>query len=182
MTGAHRGDFECPAASAQTGKQDERAFDLDAACAPVERRPQSVRHFVAKLAPSAGQDTERLRDELAAWLVAFYSALIEPPNNMGDGKRDAQRLLDGPLRQLIAERDQAREEGRREGERRVAGWALLLADEFDGLARTSDLIAAEFAKKGDTVTEQWHLGLAEARRTSASRLRAAVAPVEVEGA
>lgn len=72
----------------------------------------------------------------------------------------------------------AREEGRREGERRVAGWALLLADEFEALARTSDLIADDFAAKADPVTEQWHRGLAQARRTSADRLRAAVAPAQ----
>lgn len=57
----------------------------------------------AEPAPSAGQDTGRLRDEIARWLAARDSQ---------DGiarswHEDADALLDGPLRQLIAERDEA---------------------------------------------------------------------------
>ena len=68
-------------------------------------------------APSAGQDTERLRDELIE--------VLAPRLAIGGAAaaRLADALLDGPLRQLIAERDQAvldaYEAGRRAGARAV---------------------------------------------------------------
>lgn len=60
-------------------------------------------NHTATQAPSAGQDTERLRDEIAR-VLASGESVTELEHLYADA------LLDGPLRQLIAERDEARQE------------------------------------------------------------------------
>lgn len=122
------------AAAGQTGageEADKSPFDLTAACQPVERNPQSVRRFVAEPAPSAGQDTGQMRDELAEWLFDFTmrrdgkdlrwagvlgvtddggTELLSEATVRAAWRSEVDHLLDGPLRQLIAERDDLRRE------------------------------------------------------------------------
>lgn len=66
-------------------------------------------------APSAGQNTERLRDETLDWIARFAPMMPRPLLEMW-----TEDFLDGPLRQLIAERDEARA---------LATWLIALGDD-----------------------------------------------------
>lgn len=82
-------------------------------CGPDYRcpDPNELDETPATLAPSAGQDTERLRDEvrdgIAGWPIGsgYYGTTV----GIDEAGDIADELLDGPLRLLIAERDEARE-------------------------------------------------------------------------
>lgn len=119
-------------------------------------------------APSAGQDTGQMRDELIelqrAWAV----------NRATDRPAFADALLDGPLRQLIAERDDLRRElDQARGQvQRVREFADELAED----SRTAKRLADEARARGDREMQRINMRHARVAHHAAEELRRALDP------
>ena len=98
--GIHVYEGDRPVATFHRPEDAQRAVDA------VNARPRQ----------EAGQDTERLRDEVCTWLAAMYGGeeYAEQSGSNEHWTEMADELLALPaLRRLIAERDEAREEAER---------------------------------------------------------------------
>lgn len=139
----------------------------------IKPPPYSHRVEVAP-APSAGQDTERLRDAIAIWIAKTDHDWTGVSWDDPYGAR-ADSLLDGPLRQLIAERDQARAQVAR-----VREFAEELAEDSGNAKQLADDARA----RDDREVQRINMRHARVAHHAAAELRRAVLaslPTDTEG-
>lgn len=113
--GQHQDANRAAAAAAQpTGGERYPCY-----CLPGPARCDEPHAWCDRPAPSAGQDTGQLRDEIARGIAAEVECLDSPLSDddwdyyCDEGKQQeyldqADALLSGPLARLVAERDEAR--------------------------------------------------------------------------